>query len=325
MYSKQLYGCIRYRYSFALKYICSLKIDMKSENVIALRQGNVIFCKKLYVEERFVNAFLKGNFIYLMPKMFENPFWIFDIKKEIFIRDVQWDAICRESDFSGLIRNAEMDIKGKIIFTIDNSNMLFSYNEEKQEINKICIGSSDINLKCIIIIDKKYYITPDNKRCLFVFDTDKDNIEEIKLEINKSDSYIREIFVKDKLFLQTEDSLDVFDVSTEKFDCHVEMPSGFSNDILGSTLFHAGFYFDKKFYLLPYGANMLLEIDENFDCKSKIIEIENSDVIYLAPIHEKEISLKDFLLYVEKDYEKNSVIPRNELYGISIYNEIKTC
>lgn len=163
MYSKQLYGCIRYRYSFALKYICSLKIDMKSENVIALRQGNVIFCKKLYVEERFVNAFLKGNFIYLMPKMFDNPFGIFDIKKGIFIRDVQWDAIYRESDFSGLIRNAEMDIKGKIIFTIDNSNMLFSYNEEKQEINKICIGSSDINLICITQLSQQIFL---NKACI---------------------------------------------------------------------------------------------------------------------------------------------------------------
>lgn len=336
--------------TFETRYICGLKDSVQSQSVVSIEVGNAIFFinlwngaiakfsvlqqKEIYVKEpeiihRFANAFFENNCIHLVPKLINDTFLLFDIEKEVFVRDEEWNDICRKEKITGFIRNAEMDNAGRIVCTIGKSNILLRYDTRKKESDMLRIGNIGIDLKCILITMDKYYILPDNVNFLYIYNLYKGEYVEIRIGEEESEKHIREILIKDKLFLQTVNSVDIYDVDTGHFCVHLELPEGFHNEIEGTSLFLDGFYLKEKYYLFPYGANMMLEIGQDYKCIGRKLKIRPEDIalIYYQSSHiisEATIPIKVFL-DSEFLYNCNKIrrIENRKLYGEAIYKKIK--
>lgn len=337
--------------SFTIRHICDLDSAFKSDNVIAFRHGETIFflnlsngavsefderhgknlcVKRTQAEGKFVNAFQKGDYIYLVPKVIEDSFLIYDIKKRIYMKNAQWNMECAQMGLSGFICNADMDNKGRIICTVRNSNIVFRYDREMQEISKFSVCDSDICFKCILVDSNKYYITPSNRHGFMIYDTEKNDYEEIVVGNNESGNYLREILIEDKLFLQTKSRVDVFDTITKRLAFSMELSNGFYGENTDSTLFYAGFCLDKKYYLLPYAANMMLEINQNSCFTGRLIEIDDIDIIHMhlknaEEICESDVPLDSFLEFMTADNYNiiNIDYQKSKPCGTVIYNELK--
>lgn len=336
--------------TFNTRYVCGLRNSFESQSVIGIEAGSDIFLvnlwngaiakfsilqqKEIYVKEpetayRFANAFYVNHYIYLVPKVIKDTFLLFDIKKEIFVRDEKWNSICRKEKITGFIRNAEMDNAGRIVCTIGKSNILFRYDTRKKESDILKIGNNEINLKCILVAMDKYYILPDNANYLYTYDLRKEDYAEMRIGERKSENYIREILIKDKLFLQTENKVDIYDINTGHFYVHLKLPEDFHNDLESTSLFLDGFYLEEKYYLFPYGANMMLEIGQDYKCigRKLIIRPEDIALIYYQSSHiisEATIPIEIFL-DSEFLYNCNKIrrIENKKLYGEAIYKKIK--
>lgn len=215
----------------------------------------------------------------------------FDVIKKKFTVHDSWEKECQKWSLSGKAVSF-CQVENTIYMTLKDECKVIQFDLEKEGL-KIKSLPGKYGLRCIFTVYNNVYATSSVKRKLFQWNKNGEIIRKIRCPYRQNKPYARGMEFGNKILLMDDETVDVFDIETEKITPYYEI-----DDLLEggySPLFFIHMVYGTKYFLIPWRANALLEFDrEEKEWTGHILRIPEE--LFFKEYVLKEISSQDVIM-----------------------------
>lgn len=282
-------------------------------------------------ERRNVEVVLYNDTIFIIPEWLPNEIVRFSIKEKCFCIDNGWQKVCAREKLKGRIMPGCLE-KNMISMAMWDTCKVLHFDLVRKTL-KVTSLSEKGGLRRILQINHIFYAISNTEKKLFQWDEKTGKIKTIYCPYMKRGNYISACGTEllGGIFLTDGDTIDFFDIKEEAiYQCN-SFPEGLEKDNREATLFFNGLQYEEKYFLVPLGANMLLEFNmESRQWKGHSLEIP--DNIFLEDyiknrldkcllIQEENCSLEEFVNCI-RDIDDKKCTNNMRKNGYRIYEDI---
>lgn len=323
---------IEYVYQYQNSIWC---IASKGENIVSYNviTGEIEHFVMESNDQNKRGAVLFNEKLWIIPIKLPGEMVLFDIKKKEFMVYDQWKKECVRKKIKG--KNVSFCHAENKIYLAMKDECKIVYFDLRKGIMEVKTLPEKTGLHCILKIGDEIFATSYEKRDIYRWNEKSGTEEKFCCSYKKDKKYIRGLEFRDKVLLIDDETIDVFDINTEKIYPLENLPKGLKNDyqtISANPLFFQSLKNDSRFFLLPWNGNMMLEFNErNNSWEGRILEIPKEfflDEFVVKKlkkynlISEDEIMLDDFFEYIET---AQSLTNRDEIkkeIGYKIFHQL---
>lgn len=239
--------------------------------------GKAEFFQMEINERRNVEVVLYNDTILIIPEWLPNEIISFNIENKYFYIYNGWQKECSKRKIEGRIMPGCLE-KDMLSMAMWDECKILHFDLAKKAM-KVTSLPGEGGLRRVLQINHVFYAISNVERGLFRWDEKKDEIKKIYCPYMKNGNYISACGTKllEGIFLIDSDIIDFFDMKTEViYQCN-SFPDNLEKDNRVGTLFFNGLQYEKRYFLAPLGADMLLEFNmENRQWKGHTLKIPDS-------------------------------------------------
>ena len=281
-------------------------------------------------ERRNRGTVLFDNKLWILPIELPGKMISFDpVEKKFQIHD-KWEKECLKWKITGRAVSF-CQIENIVYMTLRDECKLIQFDLKKETI-KIKRLPGKKGLWCVFAAEDKIYITSFAKRVLFQWDKKEGTINKIYCPYMQDMPYGRGMGFGNKILLMDNKTIDIYDPETGKIlpyhDAQKEVEDS-GGSLYSEKLFFKAIVYGEKYFLIPWGAEVLLEFSEKqkewTSHKIKIPEDVFQKYILkkMCLNHsnfEGEFLVKDFINYVKAVPSEQKQLTENKI-GYEIYKQ----
>lgn len=252
----------------------------------------------------------------------------FDLIKKKFTVHDNWKKECQRWQVSGRAVSF-CHVENTIYMTLRDECKVIQFNMETEGMEVKALPGQ-CGLWGIFAVQNNIYVTSFLKRELFQWNKNTGNIQKFYCPYRQDKPYARGLGFGNKILLMDDETVDIFDIKTEKItSCHeVEnLLKGRCCTFFG-PLFFIHMAYGRRYFLIPWNANALLEFDgEKQKWTSHMLRIPEKlffkeyvvKKISVGMVWEGELLIEDLINYVIDDHSKRQEQKLNKQIGGDIY------